>query len=260
MTAQHQNEPIHALVYGDQGSFKSTFAASFPTRILVHCFDPFGKDAPYLRRGNIVTPYAEWQISEQSSVMYRDVFQDSQHLIRIEYYYDMNIEQPSGFRTFKERQALLMRGEYKEWATIVMDSMTFMELAARKYHQYVIQPSAKDPRKWFGGSTDELEENAIMRMAGLPCNVIMICHISEDKDELHGGFVRNPALPGRLQKRAGAAYSEMYRAFVRPDGNNNMIPTLQTRISAMFAAHSQIDAPNLCAPNYNALWVKPQVS
>lgn len=43
--------PLHLLLYGDTGSGKSTFAATFPKPMLVWCFDPHGKDMPYRRLG-----------------------------------------------------------------------------------------------------------------------------------------------------------------------------------------------------------------
>ena len=40
--------PIHCLVYGQPGTGKSTFAATFPKPMLVFMFDSFGKEMPYL--------------------------------------------------------------------------------------------------------------------------------------------------------------------------------------------------------------------
>jgi len=41
------------LVYGDTGTGKSTFAASFPKPLLVFCFDPAGKDIPYWKKARL---------------------------------------------------------------------------------------------------------------------------------------------------------------------------------------------------------------
>lgn len=43
--------PLHLLVYGDAGSYKSRLLASFPTPMLICMFDPHGKDMPYLQMG-----------------------------------------------------------------------------------------------------------------------------------------------------------------------------------------------------------------
>lgn len=45
--------PIHVLVYGDFGSGKSTFAATFPKPQLIFCFDAYGKEMPYLKGGEV---------------------------------------------------------------------------------------------------------------------------------------------------------------------------------------------------------------
>ena len=50
-SAYGDHEIIHAMPYGDPGSEKSTFAATFPKPMVVLFFDPFAKAGPYRRRG-----------------------------------------------------------------------------------------------------------------------------------------------------------------------------------------------------------------
>jgi hypothetical protein len=51
------------LVYGEPGSGKTTFAATWPKPLLVIFFDPIGKDLPYLelglRAGGSVTGFTD---------------------------------------------------------------------------------------------------------------------------------------------------------------------------------------------------------
>jgi hypothetical protein len=42
---------LHCLVYGEPGSGKTTFAATWPKPLLILFFDPIGKDLPYLELG-----------------------------------------------------------------------------------------------------------------------------------------------------------------------------------------------------------------
>jgi hypothetical protein len=238
--------PLHVIAYGDSGAKKSTFAASFPKPALVLMADPYGKEMPYCRRG-VVRPSVEGTITLVESRKDPDKL-----LIQIEHYLDGDMKKPDAFARLLARLSTFDR-EYGDWATVVFDSATFFELAARKWHQYALNPTAREPRQWFAGSTDLMEEMIMGRLAALPMNVVVICHVDEDKDEVHGTMVRNPKLPGRLRKGAAAGYSEMYRLGVRRTGADTEW-FVQTQIDALFNCASQVQAPNGCEPDYNALW------
>ena len=244
--------PIHALIIGDAGGGKSTVAATFPKPMLVHSFDPLGKEIPYLKVGDMQPV----QLPIPGGTPYRDVVskKSGKLLIRIRYYLDADMTHPDAYRRLLADLAKL-QAEYAEWATVVFDSTTFAELAARKWHQYGLNPQAKDPRQWFGGSTDLLEELIMGRVAALPMNAVVIAHVDEEKDELHGMMLRSPKLPGRLRKGAASAFPELYRAFVGKDGDTGeRVHLLQTQADAIWNCASQINAPNPCVPYYSALW------
>lgn len=252
---------IHALVMGQTGAGKDTFAATFPKPMIVFFFDPIGKDLTYLQphpqRGGEAVPQAgalEDVFDENGLFMYRyrDV-QRADGLVRLTYFHSFEPLQPDGYSRF-----LRFMGEFHhqqdQWATIVLSSTTFMELEARKWHQYVLNPDAKDARQWFGGSTDALEEMLMMRFASIKSNLVVITHIDKDKDELHGEIVRNPSMPGRLRDRLASAFGEHYRVHVIKDDAGNRQRVLQTDNDGMYAAQSQIHAPNPCWPFYESLW------
>ena len=241
----------HAIAYGDSGGGKSTFAATWPKPMVVFFFDPFGKEMPYLKRGQS----GDLETYEDGTP-FRRVYSKKdaeREIIRIEHYVDPEPEQPEAYTRFRNR----MRGfqhEYAEWKTAVVDSVTFMELAARKFSQYVTKKTSKEPRQWFADSTDAIEEMLMMRFGSLPMNVVVCAHMSEEKDELHGTFVRNPSAPGRMSKRMPAGYSELYRCYVGREANGEDFYALQTRGNTMYNSSSQVDAPDPCVPNYAALW------
>jgi len=91
------------------------------------------------------------------------------------------------------------------------------------------------------------------RLAALPMDVVVVCHVDEDKDEVHGTMVRNPKLPGRLRKGAAAGYMELYHLAARRTGQETEW-TVQTQSDALYNCASQIQAPNGCAPDYAELW------
>src|SRR3990167_5836521 len=246
----------HFLIYGESGSGKSTGAATFADAgpMLVFMFDPHGKERPYVvtldgrPRGEVNaglvggTPVTE--ITDAGGTL----------LIRIEHYIDDDPKKPKAYARFLERLATLDR-DLKDWkiVTLVVYSVTFMELAARKEQQYKLNPNARDPRQWFGGSTDTLEEVLMIRFGALHCRLIVIAHVDEDKDEVHGFYVRNPSAPGRLRKKAAAALSELYRAFVKRDDRGVEGYWWQTRSDGIFNASSQLQTKNPCEQRYGAL-------
>ena len=253
-----EREPIHVLVYGESGSKKSTFAATFPKPILVFFFEALGKDQPYLRAGKISSP----RIYEGPYPI-REIYNEKGELvIRIEYFRDPDPLQPLAYSLFLSRFAQIKRAIFNpnlvpnepKWQTIVFDSVTDMELAIRKNAQYRLNPTAKDARQWFGESTNQIEEVLMLSVGSIPINVVTVCHIDEDKDEVGGFMVRNPAFPGRLKKRSAGSYSEFYRAGVKTTEKGERVWYLQTESDSLFNAASQILAPNGCSPDYNALW------
>jgi hypothetical protein len=251
MAKQRHRPPIHCTIYGDTGSRKSTFAGTFPKPIAVNCFDPHGKDTPYLRLG---VP-TELEIDDRFGTYFREVYsKQGEVIVRLDYFIDADPKRPTAYRSFLSRMQAF-HDEYDQWKTIVNDSVTFMEFICRKNEQYHLNPTAKDARQWWGGSTNELEEMLLGTFGALPLNVVNICHIDEDKDEFNGVISRKPKAPGRLGKGIAAGYGEMYHAYVaRATPQSEREWLLQTQPDAMWMASTQIGAPDPCAPHYEALW------
>ncbi len=256
--------PIHTMLYSDTGIGKSSMARTWPKPMLVFHFDPFGKDWPYRKdeQGNLLpdSGLLSYPVAVERgavNIQYRDV-QDPQGVIRLEYYHD-DPENPSAINTFRFRLAML-HNEYAQWKTIVTDSITFMELVARKWEEKVMNPLEKfakgqDTRQWFAGSTDTIEELVVMRYASLPMNVVICCHIDERRNERSGEILRGPFAPGRLSKRGelSAAFQEQYHLYTLRT-EQGMERRVQTENDGDWVATTQIGAPNHCFPHYLSLW------
>jgi hypothetical protein len=173
-------------------------------------------------------------------------------LIRLEYYNDPNPKKPKAWQAFEEIWA--ERDPVEEgYQTVVIDSMTSLNLIKFWHSQYKKMPYAKDPRKWYGDTTEALEQMTMGRFAAFRCNVVLVAHISREKDERSGSMVYWPSAPGRLGPKGGglpSAFSETYRAYVDKDGDH----LLQTETSQRYTACTQIMAPDNCEPKYSALW------
>jgi len=240
------------LCHGDPGSRKTTFAATFPKPLIVFYFDQVGMDLPYLRVGHPtdLVPYPGHDFA------YRDVLDDDgELLIRVQYFADMDPTNPRGFKAFLKRLQDFYH-EYTDWRTAVLDSVTMFELAARYNEKYFLNPKTKDPRQWWAGSTDAVEQALMSSFGALPINVVVVAHSSEDKDEVNGTFVRTIRAPGRMSKGAAAGYSEVYRAYVpRERGpQGEALYYLQTQPDGLYIAKTAINAPNPSWGHYDALW------
>jgi len=176
-------------------------------------------------------------------------------LVRIEYYIDSDPQAPKGFKNYLDRMAQFY-GEMDQWKTVVTDSVTFLGIAARKYEQYVKNPKKKgvDPRQWYGGAADAIEEEAAVRLGSLPMNVVLTCHVGRTKDDVHGDIVRLPDAPGRLAKGLPAAFSEVYHSWTSKDGDGKPLRMVQTQSDDLYAAETHIDAPDPSWNDYSALW------
>lgn len=265
MPADHP--PIHVLDIGDYGAGKSTFAASFPNPKIVLFFDSYGKEMPYIQlaqaKGQAVSEIETWDDGIPRRCIYskRD---PNKILVQIEFYHDDEFIEPN---TYKRKAGTMMqdvkptayekflgrmhRFQYEQaaWKTVVLDSVTMMEIAARQWDQFVLNPNAEDARQWYGASKSMLERMLLGRFGQIKQNVVVLAHIDDEKFEFHGKQRRGPLAPGKLRASLGSQYTEVYHQYA-VDGQF----ALQTRSDNLFACMSAIKAPNPCYPHYRALW------
>lgn len=254
---------IHCLVYGQSGAGKSTFAATFPTPQLVFLFDPLSKRSPYLVGGQSTG----LQPDPATQIPWEEVYDEGGVLLRrIEYFLDPDPTKPTAYQLFLNRfmqihRAITSRFNQQPgaegetpWATVILDSMTKMELMARKLSQYKLNAGAKEPRQWYAYSTEALEETLDFRVCSLPCNAVVICHTDKDKEEVAGLQVKGPNLPGRLKGNSPASFGEFYHLSLTRDEKGNFVRQLQTRGDQFFHASTMIGAPNFCYPAYKNLF------
>jgi BarA-like signal transduction histidine kinase len=249
--------PLHIACYGGAGARKSTFFATMPQPIVVGCFDAVGKDTPYWDLGEVQPPLVK------KGLTYRQVLGPKGELVaRIEYYHDPLIESPTAAALFMERvNRLGDEAKAGDLATFCLETVTSSSLTTRKMYQYDLLPGARDPRKWYGGAVDILEEILMVQLPALTCNVAIGLHMSKTKVESEQTkesgavqLVRAPLLPGRLMESFSTQWPEIYRAYIGRDEEGKKIGLLQTRTDERYEAASQIRAPDPCLGTYAALW------
>lgn len=251
VTPLRERPPLHVACYGEPGSRKTTFFATFPTPMIVAHFDALGKDMPY------------WDLGEPTDVKrdkhgidYREILGPKGELVcKIEYYHDPLVDDPAAAAMFQERLNRLPEDvANKKCATFCFETVTSSSLKARKMHQYDINPKAKDPRKWYGGAVDFLEEVLLIQLPALECNVCVGLHVSKTKVEAEGTMVRAPFLPGRLMESFASQWPEVYRAYIERDESGKKVGLIQTQGDEYWEAASQIHAPDPSWGQYQKLW------
>lgn len=266
--------PTTFLVYGDSGVGKSTFAATFPKPALVIQTDPFAKAMPFKRKGMIAeSSYIQTADAPGGKIYYDKIVRpkDEKLLFQIERYSTENIQGGSGHIYGYENLMARLNSIREEvmagqWKTVIFDSLSTMEFEVRKLHQYKLNPESKsgskqDARQWYAASTQAIEELCFSQLTWLPCNVVVLAHVREEKDNVRDTLYWTPAAPGAQGRRLPACFAEVYyMKKVKGEENESL---LQTRANADYMATSQIPAPNPCKPEYKAVWedfVKQQES
>lgn len=194
---------------------------------------------------------------------YRDGFDSKgNHVLRIVYFKDANPYVPTAWAEYQAFVPTIF-SSLNYYKTVGHDSATFLELAARKYDQYVANPvpagdkERKHGLKWFGSAASSMEEAVWQHPANWQVNVFCVCHLETDKDEVGGFFVRSPFVRGKeLRGKMGAAYQEIYRLYVQRDAQGVDHHLAQTRLDPSYLARSMIQAPNPVQTGlgYDGLW------
>ena len=155
--------PIHVAAYGGPGAGKTTFFRTFPTPICVAHFDARGKDMPFWSLGHVGKVQ-----TDKHDTSYREITKDGKLQARIEYYHDPLVDEPKAAAAFLERLNRVPREIEKGLIrTFVFETVTSASLKSRKMYEYDLKPSAKDPRKWYGGAVDVLEEVLLIQLPAL---------------------------------------------------------------------------------------------
>lgn len=256
------SHPIHVLLYGRTGARKSSMAATFPTPRLVLAFDPSDKMTPYRKAGETVVPYTDEFYTalkrhpqDEAGLRVDHVLDANGELLtRIEYYDDPDPEFPSSYARYIQRSNWLARET--GWGTTILDSITSMQEAYFRHQMYTMNPDYKDPRLWYGHMKTEMVNQLKARFAHLASNTVVIGHIDKGKDEFTTGILHGVSAVGTLSGDLPTAFGETYLAHIIPDKvrPDQSIGMLQTRINNLFFAASQVDAPDPCVMDYQALW------
>lgn len=193
---------INLLIYGDPGAGKTHLAATadhVPAMRPVLYLNVEGGDmtlrhaAPEVRKlpaeGNLSWPQLETVYHELHRQCYGDIAENE--------FVPRTVVLDSGTELQKINMAQLMA----ELVTLEPD----------KKHD----PDIPDLRRW--GKSSEQMRRWIRRYRDLPLNFIMVCHATEDKDNMTGLVSHKPQLPGKLANEVAGFFDVVVYLYVKQE-------------------------------------------
>jgi len=217
---------VKVLVYGEPGAGKTVFAAGFPGPILYLDFDHkvssaarfYAKDADRLKQIEVVNlspALAKNPITELES-------------------------------RIKELAEYQRKNEYP-YRTLVVDSVTTFSSACLA-HIVQIKPGIKrvitaqgqQPGVQDFGILKREFQRLIPGLLTLEMNVVMLGHISIQKDEFTGELIRGVLMDGSFAEQLPIYFEEVYRAFVTEVQGGRREFFAQTQSDGRFKCRSQI--------------------
>lgn len=173
-----------------------------------------------------------------------------QHICRVASYTNPVVDESDGVERLVHYLPVFQKELAKgKWGGFILDSVSFAALAARKLHQYVLNPDTSNPLQWYGGATDIIEELLCSQLPNFACHLGVAYHVHVRKiEESEGGSksMRQPFVPGRRLEETemtAAAWPELWRLYVKRDGEKRK-RFLQTDCSTSYQAGSCVGMPD----------------
>lgn len=255
---------LHVLLYGYSGVGKDTLAAQFPGDRLVLFLDgQGGNEFPYMVGASDVSDMQSYELGvdaygQKIMVEYQDITASDGKLTRIEYYSSESANAPTISDTLEMRMSLV-KEEQDDWGTLILSSLSAVNLEAMYMEQFVKNPitsnGKEDPRQWRGGATDYLERLIFGQRYLHKMNVVYIAHTALKDNGTTGEVLRTVSLPGRLATQSGNYFGEFWRLYIKTNHENGLRERwLQLDGDGRYQAKSHLMTESPCRPTWDAIW------
>lgn len=205
------------LIYGESGSGKTCFAASFPGPIHYYDFDGKVSSAAQYLKGS----------AKLGEISYDDCTPKKGF-------------DPGAF--INDEIGKIKDSGSVPYGTIVIDSLTTFADATMAYLmkmnpgiKRIITRGAQAPALQDYGIFRLYMKAFISGVLALPCNVVFTAHVHVDKDEHTGRLIYHPMMAGKLAYELPIYFEEVYVSYVK-DGKY----FAQTQADSKYQCRSQI--------------------
>lgn len=214
---------LKILAFGNSGSGKTVLAAGFPTPILYLDFDGKVDSAALYYRAD-KERLSQIDVRSLSGSLTGSPITELEKIITQE----LIPQERTGTMKFK---------------TLVLDSLTTFSAQVLKYIvdsnpgiKRVVTKQGQQPGMQDYGILKREFAKLVPSLLALPCNVVMLGHISTEKDETTGEIIRGPLMDGSFAKELPIYFKEVWRTYVDDKGAH----WAQTRSDAKYSCRSQI--------------------
>ncbi len=219
------------VIVGQSGVGKTHLLGTWQKRLLIQQTDPQDKAATYENLGYLPGALESTQWGEvQHFFSPKDL---DNWAIRVEFFNEIDPRNAKVMTDFMARMNDIER-DIRAWnvKTVALDSVTFLELAARYFNKYTFHPTNKrgemvqDEKLHYAARGRAVEEWIVSRYPGLQrlCNVVIIAHTKAKTDESSGENEDQReekkviAAPGQTSAKIAQAFSEVYRLYMDDAG------------------------------------------
>ncbi|GAI84421.1 unnamed protein product, partial [marine sediment metagenome] len=180
-----RNQSTNFMVIGDLGSGKTSLSGTARLPMLVHSFDPGGTQVRQLRSLIRSRDNPTGQVIVDTRFEMEDAFA------------------PFAYRLWEsELQKLIQAGVFANMGTYMIDSLTTWSAACG--YEFLKQKgklASRDTSYGYFRIVLDTMVNEMVKLAALPCDVIVTAHIDYDKNEITGEKFAHPMVVGQSRVR-----------------------------------------------------------
>ena len=262
------------LIYGNPGTRKTFFAATLPKPMKVFMFDPPAKGLAYLQQGHAGP--LEW-LEDGGGFQFVVNPESKEVLVELEYFLDKNPmgigqqKYPCAYERFHASlmahmaEGWLMQDGKTPFASVVLDSYTFCELACVRLQQYKLNPapggvqdSKHNQMQWAGMARGVLQVDLLAVLPFItPCHVCVLAHVDAQRFDQQEKSLWGISAVGQLKGMVLGAFSEVYLMYTEFDEKTKRAESwLMTETDGQYMAQTHVGAKNPCRPTWEGIWEK----
>jgi hypothetical protein len=264
MTEPWELRLFTGLVYGCAGCGKTPFAAQLPKPIKVFQFEPLAKAWPYLQQGR---PEPVQYMDDGGAFLFVRDPETKDVLVEIECFFDANPagiakqKYPCAYERFQTALQGHMSDNWKGFASAVLDSYPFCEIACSNMIQYKINPApggVQDAKhnqmQWAGETRGVIQTDILCIFPWIPIHSLVLAHVDDQHFDKQEKQVWGVSAIGKLGKILPGPFAEVYHMYTKWDAQTQTEESWFETREDQYIARSGMRVPSPCKAEWEALW------